>query len=928
MVTFILTIFTYVSSLTSLSLLCLDSPWASPCGTENEGPFINKVCSTRETPLPQRHEETQVALELPILGRCSSLQGSQNQSSELGHSLVISLAAVKDAIQEDSQVSQKISEIGTHGEFMASKKHQLLVAQHQSEVEPLEKEQSSMVPQQCQSEGETSVNEQTDVTLQQFADVHSTQDQLAQLASLNKVEACDELQNGVANFEASSQSDLVRLRRGRPPKKVKHPQRPVKEILQSQSSVFPTLNVEEAEVSSAVDIVNTTSSKSPQACPAQPKESSSIITPSSRERANTALEDVENSKVGSLALSLAAQQLSMNVERGAIQATSTAVTQNTPPTDSPQAPSVQPRECHTSVTLQDAMLLVEAMYQSMSENVFSSRHRTVAPIQTQCAPSAVAQQQQTVGTAPAELQTLPHPVETHDAVHTIPITELPSTTQSTIEKLSAPSETVDVAPTNEALAHIMAVIPKQQHTVPVSSATISSMPPSTQTSVQSLQQHHPYPLITSVAPSRRGKTVPHKIIVMPRSTSSIKPHKPAEQSPTQLPTVTPRVVAAPYNSILQGSTAVDLPLGTPSSSSVPDKTIFVTSSKLLPVVTMSTTTSTDLQSVTQVHPKITTIVPRQESQTIVQTTQQESTKSDAPAVLPTSQFMSSSQELSFSVETQTASDEVPTISCQKKHNTSDNLESPKQTASVSETVNAHSQTYSSFNMSVGLAGPPTLKQKLSAVVKLTRLSFPISAKESVLVSRLPTSACCDCQSIWKPGITQEKASSIVTLTQPSKTADIYTSLKETSVAVPVNTPQMSEEQNDVEEKVPVSSENCITLEELPNGTYVQQSTSSNVSQPVFEKTIAINTTEPSAVSRTAGEPTSSLKEEIISITVQNCALPNDRPTEEKQSATLTNLTSITSKDTADPHLMMSKSQFLEQLAVSPAAQDLEKVMQL
>lgn len=206
------------------------------------------------------------------------------------------------------------------------------------------------------------------------------------------------------------------------------------------------------------------------------------------------------------------------------------------------------------------------------------------------------------------------------------------------------------------------------------------------------------------------------------------------------------------------------------------------------------------------------------------------------------------------------------------------------------------------------------------MVKLSRLSFPISTKESVLVSRLPTSVCCDCQSILKTGITQEK-SSIVTLTQPSKTADIYTSLKETSVAVPVNTPQMSEEQNDVKEKVPVSSEICITLEEL------QQSTSSNVSQPVFEKTIAINTTEPSAVSRTAGEPSCNLKKEIISITAQNCALPNDRPTEEKQSATLTNLTSITSKDTADPHLMMSKSQFLEQLAVSPAAQDLEKVMQ-
>ncbi|GLD61033.1 mucin-5AC-like isoform X1 [Lates japonicus] len=45
---------------------------------------------------------------------------------------------------------------------------------------------------------------------------------------------------------------------------------------------------------------------------------------------------------------------------------------------------------------------------------------------------------------------------------------------------------------------------------------------------------------------------------------------------------------------------------------------------------------------------------------------------------------------------------------------------------------------------------------------------------------------------------------------------------------------------------------------------------------------------------------------------------------EKQSTALIQLTSITSKDTADPHSQMTKTQFLAQLAVSPIVQDPKK----
>lgn len=907
-----------------------DSTWAAAFGIEKEGPFINKVFSTREILLPRRQETTQVALELQ-------------------HSLVVSLAEIKDDMEEESEVSrQKISEISTRGELATSETHQLVVAQPQSEVEPFEKEQPLVFLQQCQREGETSVNEQTDVTLQKYADVPST--------PLNTGDTFYQLENGMVEVETSSQPDLsVRLRRRLPHKTANHLQQPVKEILQSEASDFQTVQEKrksssmkgkEVEITSAVDTVNIPSSESPQAYSVQAKRSLSIISPSVQERVNTALEDVENSKVGSLSVSSLSrrcssekekksksQQPSMDREEGEIQApsakvSSTIETLNTTLGKSQQAPSVQPRYHHTSVTLQDAMLLVEAMNQSIGENTLFLPQRTTAPLQTQCVPHVGALQ--TVIKVPAEPQTLLLPVDTHDAVGSQSITELSTTTQSTI------------TPTCEAQAHIKVIVPKQQQTASLSN-TLSSMPAptaATQTSVHSLQQHRPHPLITLVAPSRRDNSVPHKIIVMPRSVSLLMPRKISAQSPTKLPTGTSTVFAAQNDGILPGSTAAGLPVGTPSLSSVSQKTVYIISSKLLPIVTQSSTTSTDLQSGTTLHPKNPIIIPRQvsaasrkhQSQTIVLTAHQESAKSAAPIMVSSSQLISSSQKLSASVDTQATLDEMATVSSQKRNNTSKNLESPKETASVSETINSQTETCSSCQMSVGLMPtlmspvvPPTLEQKFSAVVRLTRLPFPISTEESVLVSSLPMNGSSDSLSILKEGTTQEKSPPFVITTQPSESCVLSTNicptLKETSVAVSLNTPLMSDKPNNIEEKTSFFSENCNTSEESTTSSCAQPSTSSSVSQSDFEKsTTPINTTESSAVSSTAGEPTSNLDEEIISFTAQHCALPKDQTIEERQSSAFIHLTSTTSKDTADPHLQMTKAQFLAQLAVSPVAQ--------
>lgn len=772
------------------------------------------------------------------------------------------------------------------------------VALDQSEVEPCEIELSSVV-HRCEIEGETSANEQTVVTLQPHVDVHSTARELAQLTSLNKVEACDEIQSSLAKDEVGSQP---KPRRGQPLKRVKHPQQPTKEILQNtviptgaEVLINPTIREEEIEASPFVDNVYITLSKSPQTCPVETKDTSSVTTLSSQGKAKSASEDVENNQVGSLALTLPPQQLSMNVKRGAIYSAQD-----------------QPGECGTSVTLPEVKLFDKAMYRSLAENVFSSNQRLTAPIQTQPVPNTGVLQ--TVETAPAEQQALPHHVETHIAAHTLPTTELHITPQSTAAKLGASCETVDVSTTNEIQAHIMAVLPKQ-HTVTVSSTTTSLMLPSTQTSVQSVHYHRSHHLITSPSPSHRGKSVPHKIIIIPTLISSLQHPMPTVKSPNKPPTIRPNVFAQ-HNDVLLGSRA-ELPLCTPSSS-VPEKRIFVKSSKSLPVATRSTTNLKDLQSRTQLHPTITAVVPRQDSQTI-QTVDQESSKLEGPAVFSVSEFMSTPQKLSFSVETKTALDELPTTSSQKKDNTSDNLKSPKQTALDSETANVYVQTHSSFNISPGLVVPPALKQKLSAVVRLTRLSFPVSTKESVKVSRMARSICCDCQSFLKPGTAQEKASSLGKSVQPSKRADIHLSMKKTSVTPP------SEQLIDA--MAPVSFGNRTTLDGLPDSGCLQPSSPSIVSKPVIQKSAIItNVTEPSEVTCTAGEPSSSFKEETICNRAQDSTLLKDQP-KEIQSPLSIHFHSITSKDTSDPHLLMSKKQFLAHLAVSPAVKAPAKVMQ-
>ncbi|XP_008295267.1 probable GPI-anchored adhesin-like protein PGA55 [Stegastes partitus] len=657
---------------------------------ENEGPVVTQGSSTED-------EETRVLEQMS-----SRLQGVQNQSTDPEPALVTSLAAIKDTIQEVSEFDQTTSEKGTQEELTISGKHQ-------------------SVPQQCHRDCETSVNEQTDVAVQQYADVHRTEKQLAESTH-------GELKHGVAESDALSKPNLpVRSRRGRPPKKTK-PQ---------------TILSSSADVSGEQKGLNSPSVREEvvfsQAFPVQPEETSSIITPP----ANSALENMDNREVASLPASVGIQAPSTVV-------LSTNETPNSPPAESPQAPPGGLKDCRTSVTLQDAMLLVEAMNQSTVENTVTTASGMEQP-ETCSVPRGAALQ--IVDKVPVKPQQSP-PVETRHTTDTI-----------------SPSETQ---------AHIAVVMPKQKHAPVPFSITMSPMSQPT-AAPKSTALLFPRPSISLVAPSKPNKAVPHAILIMPKSRSSFMSQKIAAVSPTQISTI---ASAAQQNS----STVVGLPLKTSSHSSVL-QAVNITSRKFLPnVPSQSTANSADLHSGTLPQSKILIIPTRlsamasrkHQSQATVLTVKQKSAEAAAPVTESSTQLIFMSQELDVSASRQ------PVLS-QKMDDTTDSIKTSKQTASSLKMSDEQ------VPASVFSVLPPAVEKEVTAVVRLTRLPFPVSTKESVLVSRLLSKGSCD-------GITQEKPSRpTVSFSEvPVLSSSICSHLTETSVAVSTNTSQMADESNNIQ----------------------------------------------------------------------------------------------------------------------------------
>ncbi|XP_034544322.1 uncharacterized protein LOC117816247 isoform X1 [Notolabrus celidotus] len=821
-------------------------------GIQNEGCITNQKCSNAEIPLAQRNEEAQVTLKLPQLGMDSSLLEVRNQSSDLE----LSLSTVKDDDEKDSEIGLQISGIRSPEELLTSKRQTLVVAPNQPEAEFQQNEQPSNADWP-----------------RKLADIQSTEAQFYKPTTPKKYKAFDELQNGLSEVEP----DLpVRRRRGRPPKKAKTLQQPVKQMCLPSSNIPAEQEVKKYPATRLREV----------------KTSSNVESVSMQGKADTDLAEKEKCTAGSLAVSVSSlsrkrsyknkkitesQEPPMDTKDGEIQAPSTEVSstvakQNTPTTESLQEPSHQSRERRTSATLQDAMLLVEAMNQSTEKNVLCSLQRRAATTQTL----------QTVEEVPVEPGKPPILFEKEGA-------------------LQAPDGTT----TATALAKKEAVTPNPQHTDPPPSTSKSSVATSTtatQTSVHSVQHPHLHPPIKPISPSKQGDAVPQKIIVMSRSSAPLMPCKFAGKSPTQLPSVVSTVSTAQSNSDLPTLIPTGIPPFKPSLCSVPQKTIYITQEKSLPSITLqSTAPPTELQSGSLSQPKITILIPRElsavasrkRSQAIAGASRQESAKSYSTDMSPSSELMSFSQEVRGSGDPQLALDEV---SSTKLTNTHDNLESYQQTVSL-KSVNESTEISSSSDILLGLVptsiSPLTVEQAPTAVVRLTRLSFPMSTKDAVMLSSRHSNESSETQSLSQEDTRKEKPSSVVISTQPSETQvfsyDICVNSKETSAADFVKASQMSEKSR-TRESPPLSSEKCTVLDDSTDGEYVA-----------------------------AELPTYELEEET-SIAVQDPTLPNVPPIEQ-QSPAVIHLMSIKSKDSSDPHSQMTKTQFLAQLAVSPIVQD-------
>lgn len=753
-----------------MSLLCLGSLHISLNGTESERPLINQEGSTVETTSTQKDGEIP---ELPCLGINGTSAGAQSHTSDPEHSIVISLAVMKDNIKEEFEVQQEISE----GEIQ--------------------------VPLQSQGDGETLANEQN-VSAQPDAE-----EQLAESVLINKEVTSEELKNNVAEDEATSKTNLsVCHSRGQPAKKTEQTEilgSPSLDALKDQEgSSTPSVKEEGVDVLPAVDAVKSSSTPL-QSSSGQPNKS--VGTSSVQEMATIALQDMDGRKDGSLPASVLSmsgcsysekpknsetQQLSTGVEKEAIQVPSVEVsssreTLNSPSLKSPQlTPGEHKQQC-SSATLQDAMLLVEAMNQSPLESVSPSSQRMSRP-QAHRAPRVDALQ--TVDKIPAEPQAIP------------------VKSQFAVEKNAAP---------------VVFVTPKRPH-----------VPPSTATQT------------TPCNPLTPGILNKAKITVVPKVGSS--PNEAALSTEKGSSTES----TAAQNSCLA---VAGLSLKTPSLPCLPQK-MDTTSMKSPPDSQLSKPSANDGSA----RKKITILVSRwlaegeaskhQSKKTVLTALEKETASCDVPVTGTSGQLATTSQELTVLSSSDTALSKKTEI-------TADNLESPKQTDSVSEittpTVTSTSleKPVKKMPTSVFPSLPPAIARRCPAVVKLAKIS--VSTNESVFLS-----------SLLLKGVSQGTRK-----TMSSKPAGSSSNISLNLAETPIAVSQKSDESNNIQEKPPLTSE------------------------------ASTHSEAPALV--TSVEPTPTLDSSDV---------------QENESPTIIQLTPM-----PDPHSHMTQIQFLAQLAVSPVVQE-------
>lgn len=940
--------------------LTFDSPGASAGTIEAEGPCVSQAHSNEELTLPPTNEETPVGLEVPCKAmdsRLSCLGGIQShtpepehqlvnshaavnvdmgeksdgspkilatwtqiemktseeplvlaqqqsvsepiqneKSTELEHSVVISHAAINDDIGKQCEVSEHIMQTHCKEAEPISSEEQPLT-QQQSEIEPLEQEQQSVVPQHHQREVEMPMKEQMCVIVQQDVCVPCTNEKVAEAPPFNSEGACQELEHDVVEDKSCFPQQLSICHTEKPhANRTKDFQsQPMKEKDSSFSDCprdhdvmfSTTIGVTEIEVSSHSES---------QVCPLRRTPKTTIISTSQQSKkaftsssstslssvidaVNTPLREMKIIRRGNSSRKrkpAQSQQLSEEMEDNATQIPftedpSATEISNTPSTNSSQAGSVLPRERRTShASLQDALLFVEAMN---AQNLESEPTMENASSQTLCTPPLVVLK--TEAEDPAKVS---NPVS--------PQTSGLPTTPKTVQKLRVGCQTTIVTTT------LPQACIKEKVVIPCNTAS---------------QQQPLNPPNNTSSPN---------IMVVPRPVSSVTLCTVSALSETQLSSVVSTVIASHKNNLPSASTAAGL--DKPPHSPVPLKTVVVPSKKSLPHVSLLPTATSNLPQ-----PKLTVVIPRQVSAVatrqqqsslppkIIITGRKESVQTDPTVAVSLTKPVSSKQQSSISADTQTASGEKTTTLPQKRENISESPESHKLTASVTMTTNVPAESCSLLpglvQTSVSPAVLPTVQPTLSAVVKLTRLPFPLTTKESVLVQKTLNGSIEVLSIVGNSGnvrpvpINTQEEPFHVKSTGPLPASTISPKIL---TALPVQVSQLSEEPND-------------TQEMTVKATHSVSAVSNVESTPSEPSAASLQENSPVSEIITAYEPTYSL--DVDNKDVQEVMFPNNPPTPIR-------LTSVISKDTSDPHLQMSKTQFLAQLAVSPVVQVQQKVM--
>ncbi|XP_015251682.1 PREDICTED: uncharacterized protein LOC107098480 [Cyprinodon variegatus] len=575
--------------------------------------------STEHITVPQENTSPEV-LQLFSLDTGNS-QVAQKQSTEMQCSLVISL---KDALRDDLKEESEMIEVS----------------------KPSSSGCKQMFLQVCNVESATTPNKKTALDS----------------ASVGAEIAGDELTNKVSESGASSQPvSSSGRRRGRPPKKS---------------------NKECDKGSKHMDLTDPSAEKkSPDPSPPLVMQTSHIINSSIKESKNTPLKgkniDVEYLKSSLFSREQPALQDHDPGKKKSATVDKTPKSANGSSDIPPPATSGLLKADETSVSLQDALLLVEAMNQPSVE-------KSVPPLKVPSQPKVMSGSASSVGSLKTSETTISKYAATvksfllsnQTPVVPVILTDKPPDKQADVEKCNA-------------------LQPSHLSTQLKSSASSAA---STQADVKSLPLSRNLPV-----PNK----VPRKIIILPRPSHTSDNAKALSQ------TICSAVKSATLkksNLPLSSTEANILPCETPALSPVPQKTVFSREDPDTPSQFYGI--QNDHQYVL---PQPITIVSKQLSSGFskepgpIALTAQENNNEPAVPVPPdtSNQWISDTQELTLYLSDDETSEKL---------NSTDNPNSSGEITSTAESM---------------IPG-----QKYLVSVRLTRLPLSISTKESVLISEL------------------------------------------------------------------------------------------------------------------------------------------------------------------------------------------------